>query len=89
VFLVVAESQEPNPVSLEAFPSEVHPQSERTTQKCNKLRTIQGSNISKQPIVVHWCQLGPLYTMAKGHQIVWPLNLIRRPYHGKLMSSFV
>ena len=27
--------------------------------------------------------------MAKGHQIVWPLKLIRRPYHGKLMSSFV
>lgn len=44
VFLMVVESQELNPVSLEAFPSEVHPQSEITIHKCNILRTIQSSN---------------------------------------------
>lgn len=52
VVLVVADSQELNLVRLEAFPSEVHPQSART-HKCNKLGTIQGSNLSKQPFKIH------------------------------------
>ena len=53
VFLMVAESQELNPVSLEAFPSEVHPQSEITIHKCNKLRTIQSSNHLKFIAVIN------------------------------------